>query len=226
MGDVDEAADAGRPGMPGRGGDFHPGAAMTRPEQGRERRHQARTRMRLRVRFGTGDLDQMGYSQDISTRGLSLQAELRYTPGTVLLLEIDYPDGALTKRGIIRWSRETMGTFRQNLRCGMGIEFLETARAERGSEAAQAPAPPPRRRKGAPPDMSDEDLARWPTRRRQVSTLSGNTFEVQETDHRGAIYVRIFQLPLTDGSHEAAFREAFWTREEAEAALRAFLKER
>jgi len=184
--------------------------------------------MRLRVRFGSGELDQTGYSQDISARGLSLQAEVRYNPGTVLLLEIDYPDGALTKRGIIRWSREIPLSFRRNLRCGMGVEFLETARAERGSEAAQAPAPsaPPRQRKGAPPDVSDEDLARWPARRRQVSTLSGNTFEVHETDHRGALYVRIFQLPLTDGSHEAAFREAFWTREEANAAVKAFLKER
>ena len=201
---------------------------MSDPERGRERRRHTRVKMRLQVRFGPGDLTHSGYSQDISSSGLYLQAGVIYPPGTVLLLEIEYPDGAITKRGVIRWSRDLPPAFKRNLRCGMGVEFLDTARAEKGTEAARGAeqAPPPRMRKNPPADMSDEDLQHWPTRRRQVSTLSGNTFEVHETEHRGAIYVRIFQLPLTDGSHEAAFREAFWTQEEANAAVRAFLKER
>ncbi len=92
--------------------------------------------------------------------------------------------------------------------------------AEESVEERRAPRVP----KGVPPEASDRDLDRLPTRRRQISTLLGYTFEVRETEHRGAIYIRIFRLPLTDGSHEAAFREAFWTREDADAAVRAFLK--
>ena len=201
---------------------------MTGSERGRERRRHARVKTRMQVRFGPGDLAHSGYSQDISASGLYLQAGVIYSPGTILLLQIEYPDGAVTKRGAIRWSRDLPPAFKRNLRCGMGVEFLETARAEKASEPARTAEPPPKPRshKGAPAEMSDEDLQRWPARRRQVSTLSGNTFEVHETEHHGAVYVRIFQLPLTDGSHEAAFREAFWTQDEANAAVKAFLKER
>jgi len=201
---------------------------MTETERGKERRRHARVKMRLQVRFGPGDLAHAGYSQDISASGMYLQAGVIYPPGTILVLQIEYPDGALTKRGVIRWSRDLPPAFKRSLRCGMGVEFMETGRAEKGPEPVRPveAASPARPRKGTPPDVSDEELDRWPTRRRQVSTLSGNTFEVHETEHRGAIYVRIFQLPLTDGSHDAAFREAFWTQEEANAAVRAFLKER
>jgi len=201
---------------------------MTDPGRGRERRRHSRRKKQLQVRFGPGDLAHSGYAQDISAGGIYLQAGIIYPPGTVLALQIEYPDGTVGTRGVVRWSRDLPPVFKRTLRCGMGVEFLEVSREERPSEPAQAvkPTPPPRTGRGTPPEVRDQELVRLPTRRRQVSTLSGSTFEVLETDYRGAVYVRVFHLPLTDGSHEAAFRDAFWTREAAAAAVKAFLKGR
>jgi hypothetical protein len=226
MGEAGGIADAGVRQSPSRRGIPDPGSFMTEPGKGREHRRHARMKKRLQIRFGPGDLAHSGYTQDISEGGIHLQAEIIYPPGTVLALRIEYPDGTVATRGVVRWSRDLPPAFKRNLRGGMGVEFLEASRWGKGSEPAQAvePAPPPRTGRGTPPEVSDQDLNRPPTRRRQVSTLSGRTFEVRETEHRGAVYVRIFHLPLTDGSHEAAFREAFWTREEADAAVKAFLK--
>jgi len=182
----------------------------------------------MQVRFGPGDLAHSGYAQDVSAGGIYLQAGIIYPPGSILVLQIDYPDGPVSARGVVRWSRDLPRVFKRTLRCGMGVEFMEVSREKSAPAPAKVvkPAPPPRTGRGIPPEVSDQELDRSSTRHRQVSTLSGSTFEVRETDCRGAVYVRIFHLPLTDGSHDAAFREAFWTREAAAAAVKAFLKER
>jgi len=198
---------------------------------GRERRRHIREKKRLQVRFGPGDLAHAGQTQDISESSLCLQAAMTYPPKTILVLQIEYPEGAMTVHGIVRWSRDLPPAFRQKLRGIMGVEFIDDSRPGRPSEAAgkTEPAPPIRpvkQRRGAPADAADTDLVRYPARRRQLSTRLGNTFEVREIRHGGATHVRIFQLPLTDGSHEAVFREAFWTQEEADEAIKAFLKDR
>ena len=200
---------------------------MIDPEKKGERRRHARKKKHLQVRFGPGDPSHSGYAHDISVSGIYLQARTIFPPGTVLALQIEYPDGTVNVRGVVRWSRDLSPVFKRTLRCGMGVEFLEISREGKGVEPARSakPAPPPRASGDTPPEVRDQELERFPTRRRQVSTLSGSTFEVIETDYRGAVYVRIFHLPLTDGSHEAAFRDAFWTREAAAAAVKAFLKE-
>ena len=201
---------------------------MTGSGEGKDRRRHSRHRKRLQVRFGPGDLAHAGYTQDVSESGIYLQAGIIYPPNTVLVLQIEYPDGALTVRGVVRWARDLPPAFKRSLRGGMGLEFVDAAGAARVGGASRQQDPPPARprKKGVPPEATDFELDARPTRRRQVSTMAGNTFEVRETERGGAIYVRIFQLPLTDGSHEAAFREAFWTREEADTAVRAFLKSR
>ncbi len=194
----------------------------------REQRKEERQRKRLQVRFGPGDLAHAGYTQDISESGICLQAGILYPPQTVLNLRIEYPEGPASHRGLVRWSREYPPAVKRSVKGGMGVSFLDVPEAA-GGGAPRAPEPPaartrPQVPKGVPPELGDRDLDRLPTRRRQISTLQGHTFEVRETEHRGALYIRIFRLPLTDGSHEAVFREAFWSREEAEAAVKAFLR--
>lgn len=213
---------------------------MAERDSGRERRRHRRHRKRLQVRFGPGDLAHNGYSQDVSEGGIYLQAGIVYPPGTVLLLLIEYPEGAVTVRGVVRWSKDLPPAFKRSLRGGMGVEFVEPAAQRAAAKTAGAlpaesaatrparsptpPAPAPRR--GAPPEVGDAELQRGTSRRRQVSTIGGNTFEVIETEIRGAWYIRIYQLPRTDGSAEAVFRQGFWSREAADAAVRGFLQER
>jgi len=200
---------------------------MSGVEGSRERRRQIREKKRLQVRFGPGDLAHAGYTLDISESGVSLQAGVTYPPNSILVVQIDFPDETVAFRGIVRWARELPPAFKRNLKGSMGLAFLQGAQTGRSTPPVETREPPPLvKRRGVPPDVSDLELKRAPTRRRQISTISGNTFEVLESDYRGAVYVRIAQLPLTDGSHGTDFQEAFWTREEAEAAVKAFLKTR
>jgi len=203
---------------------------MTESGAGSERRRHPRAKKRFQVRFGPGDLAHSGYTQDVSESGLYLQASIIYPPNTILVLQIEYAEGPVTVRGVVRWSKDLPPAFKRSLRCGMGVEFVEGVpkRPEAASAAAipapkSRPAPP---RTGVPPEAGDQELGSGSTRRRQVSTMAGNTFEVLQTEYRGAWYIRIFQLPKTDGSSEAAFRGAFWNREAAEAAVKGFLKDR
>ena len=112
----------------------------------------------------------------------------------------------------------------------MGVEFttagVQGASAHDSKNAAVLPAVAPQRADaGPPPEVEERYLGGGATRRRQVSTSAGNTYEVLQTEYRGAYYVRVYQLPRTDGSAEAIFRQGFWKREEAETAVKAFLRE-
>jgi len=192
-----------------------------------ERRRHDRVKKRCVVRFGHGDLAHNGYSQDVSESGIYLQTSVIYPPHTVLTLQIEYPEKTVTVRGVVRWSKELPPAFRRSLRGGMGLEFLRPA-APVASSVAHAEAPPDPQRtvpKGPPAKATETELGGGVTRHRQVSTRGGNTYEVIQAEYRGAIYIRLFQLPRTEGSAEAVFREAFWTRDEAETAVKAFLRE-
>ena len=193
-----------------------------------EKRRHARSRKRIQVRFGPGDLAHNGYTVDISEGGLHLWSTVTYPPNSVLVLQIAYPEKTETVRGIVRWSKDLPPAFRRGLKGGMGIEF-STAVGKRTTVRAEDASPATPRARiapvGSPPEATEEELGGGATRRRQVSTRAGNTYEVLQTEFRGAHYVRMFQLPLSEGSAEALLRLAFWTKEEAEAAVKAFLKQ-
>jgi hypothetical protein len=194
-----------------------------------ERRRHSRSRKRYAVRFGPGDLAHSGYTQDISESGLYLLANVTYPPNSVLVMQIEYPEKTITLRGIVRWSKDLPPAFRRNMRGGMGVEFSTPAAKEDSAHAFRRPAgslavAPVSAPSGQPPEVEERNLGGGATRRRQVSTAAGNTFEVLQTEYRGAFYVRVYQLPRTDGSAEAIFRQSFWKKEEAEAAVKAFLK--
>jgi PilZ domain-containing protein len=89
-----------------------------------ERRRRGRNRRRLEVRYGDGRGKHLGYTTDLGERGLFLQGNYLYSPGTELILEIDHPEGAIQVRGVVRWAKEVPPAFRRSLRGGMGIELF------------------------------------------------------------------------------------------------------
>ena len=194
-----------------------------------ERRRHPRTKKRLAVRFGPGDLAHVGYTDDVSDRGLHLRSAVIYPPHTVLVLQIDYPEKPLSTRGVVRWSKNLPPAFKRSMRGAMGIEFSgsvgEAADKAKSQPATASPAARPAPARGPVPDASEAELGGGSTNRRQVSTGGGNTYEVLLTEYRGAFYARLFQLPRSMGSAEAVFRAAFWKREDADAAVKKFLKE-
>ncbi len=194
-----------------------------------ERRRHDRLKKRMAVRFGPGDLAHSGYTDDVSDSGIHLRSSVIYPPHTVLVLQIDYPQMTVSTRGVVRWSKDLPPAFKRSLRGAMGIEFAASAgeAADRPKTQPTAEKPPsrPAPARGAVPEASEQELGSGSTSRRQVSTTAGNTYEVLLTEYRGAFYARLFQLPRSMGSAEAVFRAAFWRREEADAAVKKFLKE-
>ena len=74
-------------------------------EKGSERRRHRRIRKRYTVRFGVGDFAHTGYTQDISESGLYLMANATFVPGTILQVQIEYPEKTITVRGVVRWAK-------------------------------------------------------------------------------------------------------------------------
>lgn len=181
------------------------------------------------MRFGPGDLAHSGYTDDVSDSGIHLRCTIIYPPHTVLVLQIDYPEKTVSTRGVVRWVKDLPPAFKRSLRGSMGIEFAasagEAADKARTRPSAEKPQSRPATARGAVPEASEGDLGSGSTSRRQVSTAEGNTYEVLLTEYRGAFYARLFQLPRSMGSADAVFRAAFWRKEEADAAVKKFLKE-
>jgi len=89
-----------------------------------ERRRLDRNRRRVSVRYGDEKARYLGYTQEMGEKGLFLQGNQLFPPGTVLSLEIETPEGAKSWRGIVRWVKEVPLVFRRSMRGGMGIELL------------------------------------------------------------------------------------------------------
>ncbi len=90
----------------------------------RERRQLDRSRKRVPVRYGREKTEYLGYTTDLGEKGLFLQGNQLFPPGTELELDISLPDRAVAARGVVRWVKEVPPAFRRNLRGGMGIELL------------------------------------------------------------------------------------------------------
>jgi hypothetical protein len=79
----------------------------------------------MAVRYGTGEVSHLGYTNDFGGVGLFIQGNTLYPPGTELQLSIIHPDGSRsTRRGIVRWIKDIPRAFRRSLRGGMGIELI------------------------------------------------------------------------------------------------------
>ncbi len=84
-----------------------------------------RARRRVEVRFGPDDLQFIGYSGNVSRSGIMVRSVRVFAPGTVLNLELKFPDGTFRVRGEVVWAREGPVQFLSTGRVGMGITFLQ-----------------------------------------------------------------------------------------------------
>jgi hypothetical protein len=83
-----------------------------------------RNRKRIGVRYGPMRPEFLGYTCDLGEHGLFLQGNNLFPPGTLLVLELDLPEGSRSVHGTIRWVKEVPPAFRRSMRGGMGIEIL------------------------------------------------------------------------------------------------------
>lgn len=88
-----------------------------------EKRDKDRKRKRLKVRFGTQDVQRIGFTDDLSLKGLFITCTKPEKPGTILLLEIELDSDATVKcQGQVRWARKVpVSQLRGTAKGGMGV---------------------------------------------------------------------------------------------------------
>jgi len=90
-----------------------------------DRRRIGRPRRRVEVRYGEGSARYLGYTLELGEKGLFLQGNHLYPPGTIINIDIELQEGSRSSRGVVRWVKEVAPAFRRSLRGGMGIELLD-----------------------------------------------------------------------------------------------------
>lgn len=91
-----------------------------------ERRKPARRhRKRVEVRYGPRQPDCTGYSGNISRTGMMLRCIRVFPPGTLLQLELKFPDEVLRATATVTWAREGTVQLLSTGRVGMGLRFVE-----------------------------------------------------------------------------------------------------
>ena len=87
-----------------------------------------RYRKRIEVGYGLpGKAAFKGYSGNISRTGIMIRAIRVFGAGTILELEMHFPEGRIKARGRVRWAREGQLQYLATGRVGMGIQFLDPA---------------------------------------------------------------------------------------------------
>jgi uncharacterized protein (TIGR02266 family) len=84
-----------------------------------------RARRRVEVRYGPDDPQFIGYSGNVSRTGIMIRAIRVFAPGTVLNLDLKFPDAAFRVRAVVVWAREGPVQFLSTGRVGMGVTFLD-----------------------------------------------------------------------------------------------------
>jgi Tfp pilus assembly protein PilZ len=90
-----------------------------------EQRIARRAKRRVMVRFGEKSADRMAFTKNLSETGLFMQTNFVVKPGTVLSVELHFPDRKFSMWARVVWAKRVPPQLAHVLECGMGICFLE-----------------------------------------------------------------------------------------------------
>ncbi|HKY31628.1 MAG TPA: PilZ domain-containing protein [Candidatus Polarisedimenticolia bacterium] len=92
-----------------------------------ERRQAAlRRRKRVEVIYGVeGGQHFTGYSGNISATGIMIRAVRVFGQGTLLAMEMKFPERTVHAKGLVTWAREGSLSFLSTGRVGMGVRFVD-----------------------------------------------------------------------------------------------------
>jgi PilZ domain-containing protein len=97
------------------------GLVSPRPDQ-----KSPRYRRRVEVHYNAeGSPARIGYSGNVSTSGMMLRTPRVLAPGTLLTLELRFPQRRIVLAGRVAWAREGPLTLLSTGRIGMGIKFID-----------------------------------------------------------------------------------------------------
>ncbi len=94
-----------------------------------DKRHTARFRKRLSLKFGIDDTSKIGFTEDISDTGIFIRTATPIAPNTILTVEIrTVADEVVRLKGRIMWAKKVPQNMMHRIKGGMGLriaEFLE-----------------------------------------------------------------------------------------------------
>lgn len=92
-----------------------------RPDQ-KTPRHRRRVEVRYRGKEGP---EQIGFSGNISTSGMMVRTPRVHPPGTILAMEVRFPQRTIVLTGRVMWARTGPLSWLSTGRIGMGIKFVD-----------------------------------------------------------------------------------------------------
>lgn len=84
-----------------------------------------RYRRRVEVRYGPRAPEHTGYSGNISRTGIMIRTTRVYGSGSILHLELKFPQKTIKARAQVTWAREGTMLLLPSGRVGMGLKFID-----------------------------------------------------------------------------------------------------
>ena len=91
----------------------------------KDKRGRHRTRRRILVRYGVDRPERTAFTKDLSEGGLSLRTNQVFAPGTVLQLELEFPERTFSLWARVAWAKHVPPQLAHVLECGMGLALIE-----------------------------------------------------------------------------------------------------
>jgi len=84
-----------------------------------------RAKKRVMVRYGVTGLDRTGFTRNVSETGMAIQTNQVFAPGTMLQIEMKFPDRTVTLWARVVWAQRVPAALAHRLPCGMGVQFVD-----------------------------------------------------------------------------------------------------
>ena len=101
-----------------------PPAGLKGPDQ---KRVTNRARKRLMVRFGVAKPDRTAFTKNISETGLFINTNQVVRPGTMVQVEVHFPDRTFSHWARVVWAKQVPAQLAHIVECGMGIRFMDAS---------------------------------------------------------------------------------------------------
>lgn len=86
-----------------------------------------RVAIKLKVSFGDSQLNNMGFTEDISSSGIFIKSAVVYPSNTELGIELIMPDGEVVRiKGLVNWSKGVAPNLVWAIKdAGMGVKIIK-----------------------------------------------------------------------------------------------------
>lgn len=92
---------------------------------GSDKRHIARHRKRLSLKFGINEATRVGFTDDISETGLFIKSAIVQNPNTLLRIQLTAPDGeVIALTGKVMWAKKVPPSLLRRIKGGMGVRII------------------------------------------------------------------------------------------------------